>query len=301
MEFLGTVDLATLALLIGVLFVGASALIGWAIYYVVRSRGTDRPRRAQVGPPPTAERAGGRPEGTRSVPPLVGRSAPAGEAERPVATGPVEVLRLLRDRATGTLIVEAEGQSYRKLSEIEDGRVGRQVLQAAADLVRFTGVLQPRQRPAARQPASAAPSTPASQMASALEKEPPVPRTPAPPSVEREFLQSLAQQGQLGEEEPKPSLSPIEFFRRGFAARRAARLQSGMSPPRSFVDEIEEILQRFVRTYPSFIGKEVHVGTAPGGGIRIQVENEFYDGPNDIPDPEIRGIIKAAIKEWEKS
>jgi hypothetical protein len=60
-------------------------------------------------------------------------------------------------------------------------------------------------------------------------------------------------------------------------------------------------LQRFIRTYPSFIGQEVHVGTGPGGGIRIRVENEFYDTPDDIPDPEIRGIIKAAIQEWEKS
>jgi hypothetical protein len=212
------------------------------------------------------------------------------------------VLRLLRDRVTGALIVEVEEKRYRKLSEIKDGRIGRQVLQTAADLVRFTEVLQPRERPATRQPSPPAPPTLALKVAPFLEQEPPVPRTPAPPSVEREFLQSLSQQGQLRrEEEVKPSLSPIEFFRRGFAARRAARLQGGTSAPPSFVEEIEGILQRFVRTYPSFIGKEVHVGTGPGGGIRIQVENDFYDTPDDIPDPEIRGIIKAAIQEWEKS
>ena len=74
-----------------------------------------------------------------------------------------------------------------------------------------------------------------------------------------------------------------------------------MPSPRSFVEEIEEILQRFLRTYPSFVDKEVHVGVGQGGGIRIRVENEFYDTPDDVPDPEIRGILKAAIQEWEKS
>jgi hypothetical protein len=120
--------------------------------------------------------------------------------------------------------------------------------------------------------------------------------------VEREFLQSLVQQGQPKKEETrKPSLNPLEFFRRSFTARRRARVQSETPSPRSFVDEIEEILQRFLRTYPSFLGKEVHVGTGQSGRIRIQVENEFYDTPDDIPDPEVRGILKAAIQEWEKS
>ena len=299
MELLGTIDLALLALILGILFVGASALVGWAVFYVMRSREKSRPRRPQASSHSAAsEKAAKGPEKPDAEPSLRELFAESSEVERRTGAAPAEVLRLLRDRVTGALIVEVEEERYRKLSEIKDGRVGRQVLQAAADLVRFTEVLQPRQRPRTRQPTTPAPST----LAASVEDEPPAPRTPAPPSVEQEFLQSLAQrEGVMEEESKKPSLSPVEFFRRGFAARRAARLQSDVSAPRSFVDEIEEILQRFMRTYPSFIGKEVHVGTGPGGGIRIQVENEFYDTPEDIPDPEIRGIIKAAIKEWEKS
>jgi len=310
MDFLDTMESGLLVLIIGILFVGASVLFGWMIFYVVRSREKSVSRRpspppspAAQPPPTTAEQPSEEAEVKGAEPLQREQFATLSEVGRRASAAPVEVLRLLRDRVTGALIVEVEEQKYRKLSEIKDGRIGRQVLQAAADLVRFTEVLKPRERPASRQPAPPAPSTLALKVAPSLEKEPPVPRTPAPPSVEREFLQSLSQQGQLRleEEEPKPSLSPIEFFRRGFAARRAARLQGGTPAPRSFVEEIEEILQRFVRTYPSFIGKEVHVGTGPGGGIRIQVENDFYDTPDDIPDPEIRGIIKAAIQEWEKS
>jgi hypothetical protein len=310
MEFLGAIDLALLALLIGILFVGASALVGGAIFYVMRSREKTPPRRPQASPRSTSngepsaasEKVAKEPEKPDVERSLRKLFAGSSEVGRPDSTAPAEVLRLLRDRVTGALIVEVEKEKFHKLSEIEDGRVGRQVLQAAADLVRFTEVLQPRREPRTRQPTSPTPSTLASKVAPSLEDEPPAPRTPAPPSVEQEFLQSLAQREGVKEKESKtPSLSPIEFFRRGFAARRAARLQSDTPVLRSFVDEIEEILQRFMRTYPSFIGKEVHVGTGPGGGIRIQVENEYYDTPDDIPDPEIRGIIKAAIKEWEKS
>lgn len=295
MDFLGTMDLSLLALIVGILFLGASVFFGWMLFYFARSREKGASRRPQasspVSPtvplPATAEKVAGRP----------GEE----EAGRRASAAPVEMLCLLRDRATGALVVEVEGQRYRALREIKDGQVGRRVLQAAADLVRFTGVIQLRDQPASPPAAKSTPAaSPIAPSMLDLEQVPPVPRTPAPPSVEKEFLESLFQHERPKKEPQKPSLSPIEFFRRSFAARRAARVQGAM-PSRSFVEEIEEILQRFIRTYPSFIGKEVHVGTGSGDGIRIRVENEFYDTPDDIPDPEIRGILKAAIQEWEKS
>lgn len=322
MDFLGTMDSKLLVLIIGVLFVGASVLSGWMLFYVMRSRKKRTPRRpgasspsSPTAPPPTTtEKVPAKPGEEEAEPPQQEQLATLSGIGRRASAAPVEVLRLLRDRVTGALIVEVEGEEYRALAEIKDGRAGRQVLQAAADLVRFTEVIQPQDQartpqlfsPSATEPkpiaSPPAPSTLVLKVAPALEQEPPVQRTPAPPSVEREFLQSLIQQGRPKEKEAeKPSLSPIEFFRRSFAARRAARVQDTLPSPRSFVEEIEEILQRFLHTYPSFIGKEVHVGTSPGGGIHIRVGKEFYDTPDDIPDPEIRGIIKAAIQEWERS
>jgi hypothetical protein len=322
MDFLATMDLGMLAAIVIVLFVIASLIFGWMIFYLTRSKTKDAPRHAQakpsasptVPPSPPVTRDAGPPEEKKSELPLREQFAALSNVSRRASATPVEVMRLLRDRVTGALIVEVEGEKYRTLREIKDGQIGRRVLQTAADLVRFTEVMKPPERTRIRQPANSysaepsptasppAPSTLALEVAPALEQETPVPRTPAPPSVEREFLQSLADQmrEEQGERE-KPSLSPIEFFRRGFAARRKADLQSEMPVVRNFVEEIEDILQRFVRTYPSFIGKEVHVRTGQDGGVEIQVEEEFYNSPDDIPDPEIRGILKAAIQEWEKS
>jgi len=315
MDFLSTMDLGLLALLVGILFLGASVLFGWMLFYFARSREKGTSRRPQAGPSlsPTASRpiTGGKvqrkPEREKAEPSSPEQQSTFSEVGHQ-ASAASEVLRLLRDRDTGALIVEVKGEKYRALREIKDERIGRQVLQAAANLVHFTGVIQAHDRARTSQPSSlsaaepTATDSPPALSTVALEEAPPVPRTPAPPSVEREFLQSLVQQRLPKEEETrKASLSPIEFFRRSFSARRRARVQGDIPSPLSFVEEIEEILQRFLRTYPSFIGKEVHVGTAQGGGIRIQVENEFYDAPDDIPDPEIRGILKAAIQEWEKS
>jgi len=318
MDILETVDLGVLVVMIGLLVVSAMAILAWMFVYVARSRKKETPRAPR---PARATSSPGRSTVVAAEVPrdqtapeveagaaLRGQFAALSEVGRRAGAAPLEIMKVLRDRVTGAIVVEIEGQKYRTLSEIKDGRVGREVLQTVADLVRFSEVMQPKERaktapPAtlAQAPLPPAPSSLALKVAPPLENEPPVPRTPAPPSVEQEFLDSLKQQAQQEQDTDKPTLSPIEFFRRGFAARRRAGLQSDMSSPRSFVSEIEDILQRFVRTYPSFIGKEVHVGTAPDGSIQIQVENQFYRTPDDIPDPEIRGIIKAAIQEWEKS
>jgi hypothetical protein len=297
MDFLSTMDLSLLALLVGILFLGASVLFGWMLFYFARSREKGTSRRPQAGsslsptasPPITGGKVQRKPEREKAKPSLPEQQSTFSEVDHQ-ASAASEVLRLL------------------PLREIKDERIGRQVLQAAANLVHFTGVIQAHDRARTSQPSSlsaaepTATDSPPALSTVALEEAPPVPRTPAPPSVEREFLQSLVQQRLPKEEETrKASLSPIEFFRRSFSARRRARVQGDIPSPLSFVEEIEEILQRFLRTYPSFIGKEVHVGTAQSGGIRIQVEDEFYDTPDDIPDPEIRGILKAAIQEWEKS
>ncbi len=52
-----------------------------------------------------------------------------------------EVMRVLRDRTNNNIIVEVEGRRYKRLADIRDGRVGRRIVQTAADLVKFAGVM----------------------------------------------------------------------------------------------------------------------------------------------------------------
>lgn len=68
----------------------------------------------------------------------------------------------------------------------------------------------------------------------------------------------------------------------------------------SVVDEVNEILQRKL-TGSAIAGKGIHLMENHNKEIRFWVGLNSYDDVEDIPDPEVRQIIDAAVKEWEQS
>ena len=60
---------------------------------------------------------------------------------RPASRVTGQILSLVRDQEGGPVTVEISGVKYRSLSEIEDPMLRLQVLDAALELIRFTGVL----------------------------------------------------------------------------------------------------------------------------------------------------------------
>jgi hypothetical protein len=73
------------------------------------------------------------------------------------------------------------------------------------------------------------------------------------------------------------------------------------APPHSILDQIEKILQHNLMRYPEFGNRRIHVGAADDGSLLIEVDREFYHHADDVPDMAIRGVIKSAIQEWERS
>ena len=68
----------------------------------------------------------------------------------------------------------------------------------------------------------------------------------------------------------------------------------------SVVDEVNEIIQRKLHGSP-LAGKGIHLMENFNKEIRFWVGLESYDDVEDIPDPEVRELIDAAVKEWEQS
>jgi hypothetical protein len=208
-------------------------------------------------------------EGEPAVPPPQQEPAlPAALQETPARPG--EVMRVIRNERTGQVSIEVEGQQYTHLREIEDPRVGRRVLWAIADLLRFTGGM------------AANPQAVRSAAQQVAQDE----RTPAP-----------AQEPLAG-----PSMSAagsrysmVEFFRRGFEPSPATS-PSGTS---SFIDEIEAILQVHIQRRPTPLPYEVHVTTGPDTRLQIRVGQDVYGSPDEVPDLEVRELIRAAVAEWE--
>jgi hypothetical protein len=212
-----------------------------------------------------------------------------------------EIMRVLRDEDTGTIVVEIEGRRYRQLVEIRDGRIGNQVLGAIADLIKFTGGIVRGQWAAA----SATPVVP-------TRESPPQPQVVEPTSSpravelpgsdeeEEAFIRRLRQEDfqvdKTPPEEAQPSI--MGYFTR---QRKPEAAAEGIGTGGTFIDEIEAILQRMISTYPTPLDKEVHVRTGPDGGLQIQVGGQYFSRSDEVPDPAIRDLIKAAVKEWERS
>ncbi len=263
-----------------------------------------------------------------------------------------EVMRILRDVRGKGIIVEVEGQKYERLADIKDGRVGRQVLHAAADLVRFTGVTGKKKLALASGEAGPTEGgmpkfieSPPPSLASRGEKKPalsPVgekpelgadrpgttrsPITSAPAlgaesfdfaqdksqgeasSEAEEFLRSLEQQGVppsataststpslAMEMADKPSIGG--FFKMALTKPPS---ESAM-PARSFIDEIEDILQQLIAQDPAALGRDIHVRAGPNETLRIEIDGVCFDSADEVPDPVAWELIKTAVRRWEKS
>jgi hypothetical protein len=229
--------------------------------------------------------------------------------EAPASPG--EVMRVVRDERTGRVLVEVDGQRYTHIREIKDAQVGRRVLWAIADLVRFTGGMatNPQAVRSAAQERNEVSSPESTSTSPTPAEQPPLSTLPmtqpgmAVEQADRPDVLPLASatpaqaagSADTSAAEPRRS-SVLEFFRRGFQPPAAApAAQRG-----SFIDEIEAILQQRISTRGAPLPYEVHVKTGPQDSLQIDVGPNSYGSPEQIPDPEVRELIKTAVAEWER-
>src|SRR6266508_2617274 len=70
------------------------------------------------------------------------------------------------------------------------------------------------------------------------------------------------------------------------------------TPANSIVGQIDSILQ--ARLEGTALGERgIFLTQAPEGGVVVYVGLTRYNGVDDVPDPEIKAAIRAAISEWE--
>lgn len=173
----------------------------------------------------------------------------------------VEVMRVLRDLADGSLVVEIGGRRYRSLRDIDDPQVGRRFMGNVKVLARFAQLDKY--------------SVPEAWV------EPPADAAPAPPP--------LADQGWSAPPPPPSSL---------LQPARQADIQADLQPF-SMVEQIEEMLQDRKMRNPALAHRSIHIHSTAGGGVRVEVDGRYYEGVGDVQDDEARGFLQATIREWE--
>jgi hypothetical protein len=196
------------------------------------------------------------------------------------------------------------------LADVTDKRVGEYILKLAAHLLAFTNgmieteaglksVYNPRvgdlpdpiAAPAASPDVPGPPAETPSEPAPAEESE--SSNVPKPsPEAEAALLASLKAQ-------PKPPEQPQP--RRGGLFRRSRPGPEPMLPNLNLAEEINSIVQARLLVSPLAATTDIEITDDLSGGIRIKVNGVPYASPDEVPDPEARALIKASIKQWERS
>jgi hypothetical protein len=271
-------DLSQLQLLL-FLFIGATVVtaIILVVYLVVASKR----QRAKDAEPETVE------------PPAEPMTLPPAEQE----------LSLVREKVGDRLQIEIGGARYRRLADVEDIDVKRKIITMAMELIQFTGVLgegalEPAPIDKTRtwredlrqgsqvelQRARSAAAGPGSDL------RPPVTLQ----EVEASFLNLLTEMGQMSAPLERPSL--VDSIQ-----HRLRPKPVDPSRPRTFVHDIDEIVQRRVQLIPALTGRELHVRSGPSGKVRFTFEGTEYESVDDIPNLTARQLIKDAIQEWDET
>jgi hypothetical protein len=73
------------------------------------------------------------------------------------------------------------------------------------------------------------------------------------------------------------------------------------APPNSILAQIETVLQRNLIRYPELAHRKIHVGAAADGSLLIEVDRLFYHHADEVPELQVRDLIKASIHEWERT
>lgn len=210
-----------------------------------------------------------------------------------------QILSLVRTAPGASLQVEIGGRQYRNLTEVQDADTKRQIVAAAMELIQFTGVLS-------QEALSLAPLEKTETWREDLREDSDAElerargvvtaeesRPPASPEVEQEFLDMLAEIQPPADLE-KPSMA-------GAVKHAMAPKPLEQPEPRTFVDEIEEIVQRRLQLVPALAGRGLHVRAGSAGKVFFAFEGRQYESIEEIPNTTARKLVQDAIKEWDET
>jgi hypothetical protein len=68
---------------------------------------------------------------------------------------------------------------------------------------------------------------------------------------------------------------------------------------KSIAMQIDDILQARIAGTP-FESRRISVSDGPDHGVLVTMDGQKYPGVKDVPDEEVRNLIRSAVLEWEK-
>jgi len=121
------------------------------------------------------------------------------------------------------------------------------------------------------------------------------------PTTLNERLNAFGSAAPKSKPAPPPTASPPPQPPAPPPAARAstiAKEDRPAAPANSIVSQIDTILQSRLAGTP-LEERGVFLTQSPEGGVNVYVGLTRYDGIDEVPDPQIKAAIRAAISEWE--
>lgn len=189
----------------------------------------------------------------------------------------VEVMHVLRVPPIGKLVVEFKGNRYQNISDVSEENVSRLLLTAVGELVSFAGGYENLVKEGLAPPLAPAGGG-----------------TGEDESISEKQARFLAQLETSRDATKIEKKSPPSMAMPGIS-RVSNQPSTALSP----VEQIDEILQRYIAADPELSHRSIHLVQHPAGGLQIDIDSQSYQRPSEIEDQRVQILIKKAIKEWE--
>lgn len=207
----------------------------------------------------------------------------------------VEIMRIVRIPPVGKLVVEIGSKRYFTLAEMDDPKMRQLFLAALGEMIVSAGGYQTIVDAGFAPPLATPPSL--SQLQTAASSSAPS-RTPSLEEQQAAFLTSLEQGGVSDSSSADNTSSRSSFFRR---RPRVTQPEEPLLPPLNIAAELNAILQRHLANDPELRKQTIKIEGGLRGGVRINVNGQYYEDVAHVPDPIVRMAIKLATREWEES
>lgn len=231
---------------------------------------------------------------------------------------PDEMMCLMSDPDQDHFCVHVADRCYRRLTDVNDRATGQYILEAITRLLQFSngmlatndgfGVVPVPSLGADVHTPLPTPPAPSSHVTESADPSPSLPmphpdsQLPVPSSTpsaapldeQERFLRQLMSQT------PSEAQTPIERPSLRSSLRRMRKKSSDEPlPSLNLADEINRIFQSKLAA-SSLATADAQIETNPDGGVRIRIGTVYYSSPDEVPDPNLRDLLKLSIAEWER-
>ena len=237
-----------------------------------------------------------------------------------LSTRATEALRILRDETDGRLMVQIDGLAYRSL--IDSPEAKKEFTRIMKELSSI--ILEPdsaatanaaAQAPRATTPkASAEVSTEAAMESPAAAAETPAAAIPAPAEPDADSPVPEAPPAATPPAAAKPSSFPpgerlpgdLPSYRYDdnpaiikSRTLRGPKVEFEAPPAVDIASAIETYLQFKLERTDDFRGRSIHIRPSLSGGVRIEVDGQYFEAVDDVSDAAVRDFLKQSIQEWQ--